>query len=242
MAGHLLLEGGAEFGGRMAEPDLHALELAGGFEVQVTIIPAAAAPDNNHQRAGQRGVQWFKRLGARNVVLLPLIDQASANQPAMAAALVASRLIYVLGGFPHYLAQTLANSVSWQAVLEAFCGGAVIGGSSAGAMVLCQHYYDPDTGSFSEGLNLIPEACVIPHYDTFGKGWLPHLMTSLPKHAMIGIDEETGMLDDGPGGTWNVYGKGSVTLGRDGETRVYYPGETFSLRLTNRDGLSSTEP
>ena len=158
MAGHILLEGGAEFGGRMAEPDLHALELAGGFEVRVSIVPAAAAPDKNHERAGQRGVHWFKRLGARNVVLLPLIDQASANQPTMAAALAGSRFIYLLGGFSSYLAQTLADSISWQAILEAYRGGAIIGGSSAGAMVLCQDFYDPNTGRLAEGLNLIPKA------------------------------------------------------------------------------------
>ena len=29
--GHLLLAGGAEFGGRMSEPDLRAIELTGGF-------------------------------------------------------------------------------------------------------------------------------------------------------------------------------------------------------------------
>ena len=30
--GYLLLEGGAEFGGRMRDPDLKAIELAGGFD------------------------------------------------------------------------------------------------------------------------------------------------------------------------------------------------------------------
>jgi len=39
------------------------------------------------------------------VTLLPLIDQASANQFSVASALRQSRLIYLLGGFPHYLAQ-----------------------------------------------------------------------------------------------------------------------------------------
>ena len=51
MAGYLLLEGGAEFGGQMAVPDRRALELAGGFEARISIIPTAAAPDNNFLRA-----------------------------------------------------------------------------------------------------------------------------------------------------------------------------------------------
>src|SRR5437879_10015760 len=79
MAGYLLLEGGAEFGGQMAVPDRRALELAGGFESRISIIPTAAAPDNNFLRAGNNGVRWFRSLGATHVESLPVIDTASAN-------------------------------------------------------------------------------------------------------------------------------------------------------------------
>jgi hypothetical protein len=40
--GHILLEGGAEFGGRMAVPDRRAIRLAGGADACISIIPAAA--------------------------------------------------------------------------------------------------------------------------------------------------------------------------------------------------------
>jgi cyanophycinase len=183
--GHILLEGGAEFGGGMAEPDLRALDLAGGFDAQVSIIPTAAAPDKNHERAGRNGVSWFNHLGGRSVKLIPLIDQASGNQPFIAESLENSHLIYVLGGFPGYLMQTLAGSISWQAILRAYDAGAVIGGSSAGAMVLCQHYYDPQTQSLVDGLNLVPRACVIPHHDSLGESWATQLMTSLPDSVII---------------------------------------------------------
>ena len=46
--GYLLLEGGAEFSGRMDEADKRALALAGGKAAPVDVIPAAAAPDTNH--------------------------------------------------------------------------------------------------------------------------------------------------------------------------------------------------
>ena len=45
MTGYLLLEGGAEFSGKMADPDRRAIELAGGPDVIISIIPTAAAPD-----------------------------------------------------------------------------------------------------------------------------------------------------------------------------------------------------
>ena len=168
--GYLLLEGGAEFGGRMADPDKQALTLAGGPAMPINIIPAAAVPDNNHQRAGQNGAVWFNGLGATNVSVLPLIDSSSANDPGISAALTQSKLIYLLGGFPHYLAQVLNGSRSWQAILTAYLSGAVVAGSSAGAMVLCEYYYNPITAQVVKGLNLIERICILPHHARHGLG------------------------------------------------------------------------
>jgi len=230
MTGYLLLEGGAEFGGQMSEPDRRAIDLAGGLDTPITIIPTAAAPDNNHQRAGNNGVRWFHRLGASQVESLPLIDKASANDPHLAAKISQSRLIYMLGGFTGYLGETIKDSASWQAMLKAYMSEAVIAGSSAGAMVMCQYYYDPARGNVVEGLNLLPNTCVLPHHNTFGKAWASRLTNLLPEAILLGIDEQTGMLDDGPEGRkvgWRVYGKGSVTLYHHGKSTVYRSGESF---------------
>ncbi len=230
MEGYILLEGGAEFGGQMSEPDRRAIELAGGPDALISIIPTAAAPDNNDQRAGRNGVNWFKSLGATDVESLPLIDKASANDPAIANQVSQSRLIYLLGGFTGYLAETLKDSASWQAMLNAYSNGAVIAGSSAGAMVLCQYYYDPGRSQIVEGLGLLPNTCVLPHHNTFGKGWAQRMTVYLPNAVLLGIDEQTGMLDDGDGGRkigWRVYGQGAVTLYRNGQPTIYKAGESF---------------
>ena len=230
MEGYILLEGGAEFGGQMSEPDRRAIELAGGPDALISIIPTAAAPDNNDQRAGRNGVNWFKSLGATDVESLPLIDKASANDPAIANQVSQSRLIYLLGGFTGYLAETLKDSASWQAMLNAYSDGAVIAGSSAGAMVLCQYYYDPGRSQIVEGLGLLPNTCVLPHHNTFGKGWAQRMTVYLPNAVLLGIDEQTGMLDDGDGGRkigWRVYGQGAVTLYRNGQPTIYKAGESF---------------
>ncbi len=230
MQGYLLLEGGAEFGGQMSQPDLRAIELAGGPDALISIIPTAAAPDNNHQRAGRNGVNWFKSLGASRVESLALIDKASANDPAIVNAVRQSRLIYMLGGFTGYLGETLKGSASWQALLQAYSGGAVIAGSSAGAMVMCQYYFDPAKRQVVEGLGLLPNTCVLPHHNTFGKNWEQQLTMLLPNVALLGIDERTGMIDDGDGGKmigWCVYGQGAVTLYRGGKHTIYQAGESF---------------
>lgn len=231
--GYILLAGGAEFGGRMATPDRRAIELAGGFATNISIIPAAAAPDNNHQRAAANGVRWFQKLGANNVTALPLIDRESADEPSVVKSLQRSTLIYLLGGFPRHLAQSLAASRSWAAILNAHRSGAVIGGSSAGAMVLCEHYYDPYEKNIFEGLGLIAGACILPHHDTFGKTWARGLAQRLPEAVLIGIDEQTGMLNDGPDGRWQVYGDrtGRITLYKNDRQMRIAPGTYFDLNL-----------
>lgn len=230
MAGHILLEGGAEFGGGMVEPDRVAMRLAGGEDALISIIPTAAAPDNNYQNAGNNGVRWFRSLGARRVESLPIIDEQTANDANLAGTLRQSNLIYMLGGFPSYLGETLNDSRCWQAALEAYEAGAVLGGSSAGAMVLCQYYYDPRQSQVMEGLNLLPNTCVLPHFNTFGAGWAKLLSTKLPTVVLIGIDEQTGLIDDAHGGPkagWRVYGAGTVTIYHNGEPTVYQPGDSF---------------
>jgi cyanophycinase len=227
--GYILLEGGAEFGGRMADPDRRAIALAGGPDETITIIPAAAAPDNNHQRAGKNGVGWFQGLGATNVSVLPLIDRSSANDPAIVEALAKSRLTYLLGGFPHYLSRALSGSLSWQAMLTAYLSGAVIAGSSAGAMVLCEYYYDPVSSQVVKGLNLVEHICILPHHNTYGKDWVPQLKKQLPDIALVGIDEETGALKDASQDDWRVYGKGKITLYHSGHVEEFEAEQEFTL-------------
>jgi len=229
--GYLLLAGGAEFGGAMAIADRRAIELAGGANARLSIIPAAAAPDKNHERAGQNGVDWFKKLGAVNVDALPLIDRQSADDETVVKALLQSRLIYMPGGFPRHLEQSLTGSKSWQAMLKAHQSGAVIAGSSAGAMILCGHYYDPYEKKICNGLGLIPNACILPHHNTFGRNWSRKLAQRLGGVILIGIDEKTGMIDDGPKGQWQVYGAGGITCYRNDRIAHFHAGERFDLGI-----------
>lgn len=226
--GFLLLEGGAEFGGAMSEPDVAALRLAGGLGAPIAILPAAAAPDHNHGRAGRNALAWFRSLGALNAEVIPVIDAASAGDPALAEMIRRARLIYMLGGFPRYLAETLRGSRAWEAVLQAHEAGAVVGGSSAGAMVLCEHYYDPESGQVQPGLNMLANICILPHHNGFGHTWAPRLLELLPRATLVGIDERTGIVNAEPD-QWSVHGSGQVTFYRSGNKVLYGRGATFQL-------------
>jgi len=227
--GFLLLEGGAEFGGHMSEPDRIGLDLAGGLHVAVRILPTAAAADNNHVRAGNNGKRWFSSLGATDVEVTYVIDTVSANDQSIANELSSAKLFYLLGGFPAHIARTLADSKAWHAMLETYRNGAVIAGSSAGAMVLCEHYYDPYEGKLLGGLNLIPNTCVIPHHGAGTHRWANELFRQLPGVTLVGIAEQTGIVDDGNMSAWTVSGRGEVTVYRGESVQRHGRGETFSL-------------
>ena len=235
--GFVLLEGGREFNAGMAAADERAMAVCGGRAQPVRIIPAAAAPDNNHGHAAANGVDWFRGLGAADVRAVDIIDRASADLPGLAKEIEYARLVFMLGGFTRYLAETLSGSLAWQALVSAHRAGAVIAGSSAGAMVLCEHYFDPASGNVLPGLNLLPGVCVLPHHDTFGKGWAPRLTSLLPGALLIGIDEETGLLNDDPTGQWTVYGKGAVTVYDPDRQAVFNHGQRVVLPIEFRDHL-----
>ena len=231
--GIILLAGGAEFNGQMADPDRAAIKLAGGPDASIRIIPTAAAPANNYKRAGRNGIDWFKSLGATDVASLPIIDQASADNPGISAELAKAGLIYLLGGSPRYLAETLSGSRSWRSIRSALQAGAVIAGSSAGAMVICDYYFDPGASRILEGLKLLKNICILPHHDTFGKTWASQLTKLLPDSILAGIDEETGVVCNLADGRGRVLGKGRLTTYRDDQPHAYEPNEAFNLALLN---------
>ena len=150
--GTILLAGGAEFGGEMASPDRRTLDLAGGLSARISIIPAAAAPDDNTPAAPVKTACGGSAvLGRPQWRTLPLINRVSAEDPDVVRDLHQSTFIYIPGGFPRYLEQTLTGSAGWAAIIEAYRNGAVVAGASAGAMVLCSHYFDPVSGEVFQG-------------------------------------------------------------------------------------------
>jgi cyanophycinase len=93
---------------------------------------------------------------------------------------------------------------------------------------MCEFYYDLDQGQVVSGLNLVPDSLVLPHHNTFGKNWASRLL-EISHVTLIGIDEQTGMIDDGSSKTWSVLGRGVVTLYRNAQIEVYQTGNSFSL-------------
>jgi cyanophycinase len=111
----------------------------------------------------------------------------------------------------------LKDSLAWQALEEAWHDGAVVAGSSAGAMALCDPMIDPRGGALTLGLGLIEQVAVLPHADT----WSPekaHRTFSLAAGGLriAAIDERTALIRE-PDGSWRCDGTGSVVIYVDGK-------------------------
>ena len=78
------------------------------------------------------------------------------------------------------------------------------------------------------GLNLMPAICLIPHHNSSGFAWVKKLCHLLPDLSLLGIDEETGIINDALCGGWTVYGRGTVVLYYQGNVQSYAAGAIIS--------------
>jgi len=209
--GPLALVGGAEWQERCSF-DAGLLAASGGNDVLV--LPTAAAYEHP-QRAVDTASRYFEALGGR-VRGLMVLGRVDAEDDANAGAVRGARFIYLSGGSPLHLRSVLKDSKVWQALEEAWHDGAVLAGSSAGAMVLGDPMIDPRGGALTVGLGLVEQLAVMPHADTWSHEKAHRTFTLAAGGLKIAaIDEQTALLRD-PGGTWRVEGGGSVTVYVDG--------------------------
>src|SRR5437588_569 len=212
MAGTLALVGGNEWQEKCTF-DRDLLEASGGTEVLV--LPTAAAYEHP-QRAVDTAQAWFKAMGA-SVRGLDVLRRQDAEAEANAAAVRAARFIYLSGGSPMHLRSVLKDAPVWDALVEAWDNGAVLAGSSAGAMVLCDPMVDPRGGAFTLGLALVAQVAVIPHHDTWSPDKARRTIKLAPSGLpVVAIDERTALLRR-PDGEWVVEGAGQVVVFCDGQ-------------------------
>lgn len=210
--GTLALVGGGEWTSG-CDFDRELWEESGGSEV--VVLPTAAAYEHP-QRAVETAAAWFAGFGAE-VRPAMILSRSDALDDKQAKALSAARFIYFSGGSPMHLRSVLKDTPAWSAVVDAWQSGAVVAGSSAGAMVLGDPMVDPRGGALTLGLGLIPQLAVLPHYDTWSEEKANRTVQLATGHLRIAaIDERTALIRDSHG-SWRTAGAGNVTVYVDGK-------------------------
>jgi cyanophycinase len=173
-AGPVALVGSGEFLEVMVPVDA---ELLAGRPQRAVFLPTASA-----EEGPQRVRYWIDLATAHYAsmgvepVPLEVLDREDAERPELASKVAGAGLVYLSGGNPGYLANTLAGTAVWQAILEAWRSGAAIAGCSAGACALSRVADDfREPGRYSgEALAVVPYLVVLPHFDRF-EHWMPGL-------------------------------------------------------------------
>jgi cyanophycinase len=229
VTGPLALVGSGEYLPIMQPIEASLLEGRGPRYVQ---LATAAAPegDASLSRWHRLGREQADRLGVEQVVV-DVRTREDAENPELAALVAGAGLVYLSGGSPPFLAQTLRGTAVWTAIQDAWAAGASLAGCSAGAMALTGWVpairtlgREPDPG-----LGLLPHLRVIPHFDRM-LGWVPDLLArallrSPEGVTVLGIDEDTALVG-GPT-DWAVHGRQSVWVLGEGARQEYVPGTTL---------------
>ena len=215
-------------------PQMTAIEgdLIKGRAPRYVQLATAAVLDGDDvvQRWHRLGREQAERLDVECVVV-PVTNREQANSPEMAALIEGAGLIYLSGGHPGFLADTLRDTVVWAAIVRQWRAGSALAGCSAGAMALTAwipSLRHPRSGG-TDGLALLPKLRVIPHFDAFAAR-IPDLLTRFllpgePEIDVIGIDEDTALVG-GPY-TWRVVGRQSVWRLTSAGREQFEPGSTL---------------
>lgn len=179
------------------------------------VLPTAAAFEHP-ERAVANAVAHFSSIGA-TARGLGVLGRADAMSQDMAAEVRHARFLYLTGGSALHLRSVLKDSLVWESLSAAWRDGAVLAGSSAGAMVFCDPMVDPRGGAFTIGLGLIDGVTVIPHHDQWSHDRIRRTVQLAPRGIVLaGIDEGSALVRD-RGGPWRA--AGNVTIYLDGEHR-----------------------
>ena len=206
MSGPLALIGGGEWTEGCGF-DAELLALSGGTEV--VVLPTAAAFENPG-RYVDRATSWFAGLGA-TVRSVPVLQRGDAMDQANADVVAAARFLYLVGDSPMHLRSVLKDTLVWEALVQAWEGGAVVAGSGAAGSGLLDPMFDPRGGAFTVGLGLVTNLALLPEAeDDVAEHHRRTLELAEPALVLATVQRCTALIRDGSG--WRATGAGKVRV------------------------------
>ncbi|NKB87801.1 MAG: cyanophycinase [Acidobacteria bacterium] len=236
--GYLIPIGGAERKRRSPTILRRFVELAGGNDARIAVIPTASKLDTT----GPTYEEVFRGLGAEDARSLPFRSRSDCDNPEWLEVLNASTGIFMTGGSQLRLSRTLGATPVARAIRDAHAKGTHVAGTSAGASYMSEHMIAfGDAGAspvthmvaLAPGLGLTQELTIDQHFRERDR--LGRLLTVLaynPDIVGLGLDEDTAAFI-GPDKVLEVVGSGSCTLVDGSELEHasvgHQPGDPVSL-------------
>jgi len=193
------------------------VELAGGEQARISILPTASGLRD----AGLRYQAIFEEFGAEVAQVLPVRTREDAERDEYARTIGTSTGIFMTGGNQIRISAILGGSLVGQALLRRSQEGAVVAGTSAGASVMTTIMVaggdggrspSADLARMAPGLGLIDDVIIDQHFRERDR--VARLMTMVsynPGLLGLGIDEDTAALIN-PDGCIEILGAGTVLI------------------------------
>lgn len=243
------LLGSGEFEPWSEAVDRWMLERASG-DGRIVVLPTASAPEGDvvFDRWATMGLEHFASLGL-SAEALAVKTREHADAAGFAVRVDGASVVYLSGGNPAYLAETLAGTRLWDAILRGLARGMAYAGCSAG--IACLGEVAPDSAAdpaggrvLRPGLRLFPNVFFGPHWDAldrFVPGLRAFIEASVPREdTLVAIDERTAAVGDGS--AWSVLGAGAVSLRRKGDWATFPAGGSFEAALMSRQSVERSGP
>ena len=250
-AGTLILSGGASTATESIRQRF--VDLAGGPDAHFVVIHSnqdklavdmMIVPDAGAARA----------FGVKTMTGLCTLKREVANSDAFVAPIRKANAVWITGGKPDNLAPVYCDTLVQREMKALLDRGGVIGGESAGAMILASDITDsikvppgqPANTACYPGFGFLSNVVVAPH--VIKMGWLESLVPIVaanPKLLGLGIDENAAIVVQGD--HFEVIGQSRVAVydNRDHQGKRYYflsPGDRFDLASRRAIAKAATQP
>jgi cyanophycinase len=220
------------------------LDLAGGPESGVVIIPTAGESDDLSDYAGD--LRDLTNAGARHVKMIHTRDRRVADSEAFIAPLREARGVWFPGGRHWRLADAYLGTRTQAALRDVLARGGVVGGTSAGATILGSFMVRGDTrgntimvGDHVEGMGFLRNVTIDQHLLRRNRQFdLIPVIESHPELLGIGLDEDTAIVVRGD--RFEVIGSGYVAI-YDHRRRIDSGGQFYLLAPGDRYDLKTRE-
>jgi cyanophycinase len=218
-------------------------ELVGGADAKVLFSPTAMA---DSETTPELNASAANDLGLRNYEIFNTHDRAVADEEAFASRVRGANGVWFGGGRPGRLAEAYLGTRAYRELALLYKRGGVIGGSSAGAMILSSFLVrgGVDQADFANlisrknrvGFGFLPNAAIDVHVNQRpnGESALTEVVAAYPGLLGIGVDAGTAIVVHG--NQFEVIGgpraRVTITDGQQHDGKPYYflkRGDRFDL-------------
>lgn len=248
--GSLIIVGG---GGMTKQMTNRFLELAGGPEAKIVVLPVSSP---QVKASGESMRRFLTARGARNVVVLPQATKSEVEGDFVRQTLADAGGVWFGGGRQWRFMDAYEGTTVEPLLHDVLKRGGVIGGSSAGASIQAEYMVrgnplgntDMMAAGYERGLGFMPGVAIDQHFTQRRRHADLHaVINRFPQLLGVGLDETTAIVVRGQ--TAEVIGRHDAyfidhrpTLFHDGKelnsTRVGAGGTfDFQLRRTVRPAM-----